>query len=153
MSVSHTFNATSLVWIPCSVWAIKALLFSLATTSEYRCSVYTYSFTFCPHIICSAFILWFCYISGYRWISFKLESHCTIWAFWIRGIKYKPNWHCIHPRNRYRNKAHSVLRYSNWKTCICIISTFCCKIFWKIYDRKLLAILCTTDRANLPIYH
>lgn len=56
----------------------KRLLFSLATTSEYRCSVYTYSFTFCPHIICSAFILWFCYISGYRWISFKLESHCTI---------------------------------------------------------------------------
>lgn len=117
---------------------IVRLLFSLATTSEYRCSVYTYSSTFCPHIICSAFILWFCYISGYRWISFKLERHCTSWAFWIRRTKYKSNWHYIHPRNRYRNKAHSVLRYSNRKTCICIISIFYSKLFWKIYDWKLL---------------
>lgn len=116
------------------------LLFSLTTTSENRCSVYTYSSTFWPHIICSAFILRSCYISVYRWISFKLESHCTSWAFWIGRTKYKSNWLCIHPRNRYRNKTHSVLRYSNRKTCICIISIFCSKLFWKIYDGKLLAI-------------
>lgn len=120
-----------------------ALLFSLTTTSENRCSVYTYSSTFWPHIICSAFILRSCYISVYRWISFKLESHCTSWAFWIGRTKYKSNWLCIHPRNRYRNKTHSVLRYSNRKTCICIISIFCSKLFWKIYDGKLLAILLT----------
>ena len=119
---------------------ILPLLFSLATTSENRCSVYTYSSTFWPHIICSACIFMFCYISGYRWISFKLESHHINWAFWIGRTKYKSNWPCIHPRNRYRNKTHSVLRYSNRKTCICIISIFYSKVFWKIYYGKLLAI-------------